>query len=200
MQATADSRGRLVPRYLDAGREPDCLESWRVTLDVWRSWRAQWDLAEMDAELTIAERAVERGERFEPTYQRRLERAARHFVASLGRDELSRFTRELRAASWQQFKRSLGSKLFGWLPSACGSAAAAASATAAATAAEEEDDCDEAAAPTCVICLGSRATVAAVPCGHLSCCEPCARAAKFRSGSACFACRRPVRATLRVFY
>ena len=196
MQTTADSRGRLVPRYLDAGREPCCLESWRVTLDVWGSWRAQWDLAEMDAELTIAERAVERGERFEPTYQRRLERAAQHFIASLGRDELRRFTRELRAASWQQFKRHMASKLFGWLrPSACGGSAAAADAEAAEVA--EEGD---AAPPTCVICLDSRATVAAVPCGHLSCCEPCARAAKFRSGSACFACRRPVRATLRVFY
>lgn len=200
MRTTLDARGRMVPGLFSNVAEPSSLDAWQTALAVWRSWRPAWDLAEVEAELTLAERAVARGEPFDP-HQARLVRANQRFVTAVGHSEVSRCYDEVRRAAWQHFKGAVGSKLsgfFGWLPGRRHGRRPGS--PGGEDEAEEEQDASAPVAPAlCCICWCKRAVVAAVPCGHLLCCPACAHQSKLGRGTACFSCRAQVRSTLRIW-
>ena len=201
---TLDARGRVVPGLFCNFADASSLDGWQTALAVFQSWRPTWDLAEVEAELTLAERAVGRHEDFGP-HQRRLQRAHQRFVSAVGQGEVSRCHGEVRAAAWNHFKGAVGSKIGGilslsWLPGRRHGRRPASPGAGGGEEEEEQDATAPTAPPLCCICWSKRAVVAAVPCGHLLCCDACAHQSKLGRGTQCFSCRARVSSTLKVWF
>lgn len=223
MNTFTDERGRLTPTfYYMTVRGVRGLDGWTKALDIWQSWNPNWDFTEMRAALAEAERCVRGGGRFDESW---LDQALDRVVAEQPREEVLRFSRELREASKNHFLRRISFGLLGTAPAPALALAPAPAAPAAPappavracplpalpkprrrppppSSAEDDDGAKgeaAAAGPRCCVCLSAPAVVAAIPCGHVLCCEGCHAAGGAPRGRPCYACRTAIAGHLRIF-
>lgn len=151
-----------------------------------------------------AQRCVRDGEEFDNSW---LDKALDRMVAAQSVEDVRRFGSKLRAACRNHFfgrpKRILSLGFAGpTLPHASAAPPRPSPPLARPSPAVEDEAASrkEGTAATCYVCLSKPSVIAAIPCGHVLCCEGCLRKGGTLKGKSCYACRATVQGTLRIYF